>query len=68
VRLYFTDLMSVQPTIGGEDLIALGLSPGPAFREILDRIRDARLDGMVKTRVDELALAKKLAAKPRGGE
>ncbi len=33
----------------GEDLIDMGFSPGPLFREILDAIEDAQLDGAIKT-------------------
>jgi poly(A) polymerase len=28
----------------------MGYSPGPAFREILDAVEDAQLEGVVKTR------------------
>lgn len=53
-------LRSQPPTeIGGRDLINLGLKPGPIFREILDELRDARLDGLVASRDDELAWLKK---------
>jgi poly(A) polymerase len=31
----------------GEDLIALGLAPGPLFREILAAVEDAQLNGEI---------------------
>jgi poly(A) polymerase len=36
--------------ITGEDLIELGLRPGPAFREILDSVEEAQLNGTLKSR------------------
>lgn len=47
--------------IAGEDLIALGLTPGPAFRRILDAVEDAQLEGTVTTREEALRLARSLA-------
>jgi hypothetical protein len=37
----------VRPALTGADLIALGLTPGPLFKEILQAVRAARLDGQV---------------------
>ena len=34
-----------RPLISGEDLIALGFSPGPRFKEILTRVEDEQLEG-----------------------
>ena len=42
------------------DLKALGLKPGPRFKQILDRLLEARLNGEIKTKADERALAKQL--------
>lgn len=50
------------PLISGDDLIQLGFTPGSLFKDLLDRIRDAQLDGIVRTREDAVALARKLAA------
>jgi poly(A) polymerase len=35
--------------ITGDDLIKMGLEPGPHFKEILDRVREAQLDGSIAT-------------------
>jgi len=48
--------------ITGDDLISLGLTPGPIFRQILLAIEDAQLEGRVSTREAALELAKKFAA------
>jgi poly(A) polymerase len=41
--------------LSGHDLIALGLPPGPRFKEILAAVEDAQLDGRLLTREDALA-------------
>ncbi|MDX2016634.1 MAG: CCA tRNA nucleotidyltransferase [Planctomycetota bacterium] len=46
--------------LGGEDLIALGLRPGPEFKKTLDAIYDAQLEGRVLTREQAVALARGL--------
>ncbi len=51
----------IRPELTGEDLKRLlGLPPGPKMGEILRYLREARIDGEVKTREEELALARKL--------
>jgi poly(A) polymerase len=49
------------PLVTGNDLIAMGLGPGPAFRTILDEVYDAQLEGRAATREDALALAQRIA-------
>ena len=49
--------------ITGYDLIALGLEPGPIFKELLQRVRDAQLDGMISTREEALALVRRLSSR-----
>ena len=46
------------PLMSGDDLIDLGLSPGPLFREILNRVEDEQLEGRVQTREQALAFVK----------
>ena len=50
------------PLISGNDLIDLGLDPGPIFREILDEVYDAQLEGRAASKDEAMALAKKIAA------
>jgi tRNA nucleotidyltransferase/poly(A) polymerase len=47
----------------GDDLIALGLKPGPAFKAILFGVEEAQLDGSIASREDAIQLAKNLAQK-----
>jgi poly(A) polymerase len=44
--------------ISGDDLIALGLAPGPEFKRILAAVEDAQLEGAIKTREEALALVR----------
>ncbi len=55
--LYFTELIKVKPLINGHILKEMGFEPGPIFKKILDEVRDARLNGLVKTLDDEKEFA-----------
>ena len=52
--------------ISGDDLIGLGLKPGPDFKEILRNIEDAQLDGRIRTRDEALAQARRALADKSG--
>jgi len=58
ISLYFTSLRHVTTTLAGEDLIRLGLKPGPIFKEVLQAVLDAKLNGQVKTPEDEINYAR----------
>ena len=49
------------PLITGDDLIDVGLAPGPAFRTVLDAVYDAQLEGGLGNRAEALALARAIA-------
>jgi tRNA nucleotidyltransferase (CCA-adding enzyme) len=51
---YYNLMRETQPALGGKDLIDMGLKPGPVFRHILDALLDARLNGEIATREDEI--------------
>ncbi len=53
--------------VTGYDLIALGLQPGPVFREILDAVYDAQLEGRVTDREQALQLAAQEARRRGAG-
>ena len=40
--------------IGGDDLIALGFTPGPGFKQILSEVEDLHLDGALASRDDAI--------------
>ena len=50
--------------VGGEDLKAMGLIPGPDYRRILDKLLLARLDGRVTTKEEEIAAARRIMEGP----
>jgi len=47
---------SVRSRLSGDEVVALGVPPGPAVGRCLTALRRLRLDGMVKTRSHERAL------------
>jgi len=49
------------PVVTGEHLIALGLKPGPAFKRLLDAVREAQLEGRANSTEQGLALVRELA-------
>ena len=55
---FLTGYRQVSPLISGRDLLALGWPQGPKIKEVLEKLRRARLDGLVTTRADELAWAR----------
>jgi len=52
-----TTELNPPPLITGDDLKQLGIPPGPAYREVLEAIRDAQLEKRITTRDEALALA-----------
>jgi len=48
------------PLVRGGDLISMGLEPGPLFGKLLERVRDAQLEGTLKTKEEGLAMVRKL--------
>ncbi|HLF78561.1 MAG TPA: hypothetical protein VJB57_13855 [Dehalococcoidia bacterium] len=56
--LYLRDWRHLRPHLRGDDLVELGVSPGPAVGEMLKTLRAARLRGLAETREDELALVR----------
>lgn len=61
-RRLFAEGVAPTPWVNGDLLVGAGLNPGPAFKQILDRVYDAQLTGEVRCEREALALAKKLAA------
>jgi tRNA nucleotidyltransferase (CCA-adding enzyme) len=55
---FFTRLRRVTISLKGRDLKKMGLTPGPIYRNILQATLDAKLNGQVKTRKDELEFAR----------
>jgi tRNA nucleotidyltransferase (CCA-adding enzyme) len=49
----------VKPQLNGEDLKAMGFEPGPVFREILNALRDAKINGLLRDRNEEVEFVKR---------
>jgi hypothetical protein len=61
IREYLTRYRHTRPLVTGKELRALGISPGPVYRRILNHLLVARLDGRIQTMSDELVLCRRLA-------
>jgi poly(A) polymerase len=56
-----------QPLITGQDLIAAGYQPGPAFARILAAVEDEQLESRIRTREEAMALVRAKFRAPHGG-
>ncbi|MEQ8672674.1 MAG: CBS domain-containing protein [Aggregatilineales bacterium] len=65
IRNYLTQWRNVKAITTGNDLQKMGLKPGPYFKSILDRLRDARLNGEVTTDIEEIRLRDSLITELR---
>ncbi len=58
ISFYYTRLSHITISITGKDIMKTGLKPGPAYRITLQAVLDAKLNGLIKNRADELAFMK----------
>jgi tRNA nucleotidyltransferase (CCA-adding enzyme) len=59
ISTYFTRLKGAKILLRGKDLVKLGLPPGPIFKEVFNRLLEARLNKRVKSREDEVRFVEK---------
>ena len=52
--------------INGQDLIAAGYDPGPAFKTILAAVEDAQLEGRITNREEALTFVQERFQPPDG--
>ncbi|PLX42213.1 MAG: polya polymerase [Deltaproteobacteria bacterium] len=52
---YYTHLAGVSTHLDGDDLVSMGVTPGPIYRDLLEGLLDAKFDGDVVSREDEVA-------------
>ncbi len=57
VKVMGEKLTKIKLYISGDDLKKMDIPPGPIYKRILDQVFEAKLDGTVKTRDDELMMA-----------
>lgn len=60
---FYTNHRLIKPYIRGKDLLELGLKPGPVFTGIKNEIINAKLDGRLETRKEEVQFAAEYAAR-----
>jgi len=58
LKLFRDKLRYVKSTLTGNDLINMGIPPGPKIKEILGRLHEARLDSKVTSKQGEIDLVK----------
>src|SRR5262249_9730417 len=54
--------LNPRPILTGENLIRHGLEPSPKFKPLLDAVREAQLEGTIKTKQEALDLVDRLLA------
>ena len=56
-NIYFAQYQGkAEPALTGDDLVKMGLEPGPVFQSVLNALREARVIGSVSSREEEVAL------------
>jgi len=63
IRDYVNQHRKVKLLVSGEDLSSLGLRPGPRYKELLEKVKRAQLDGLVHSKEEAKAFLKKEVAK-----
>jgi tRNA nucleotidyltransferase (CCA-adding enzyme) len=58
LKLYQDKLCHVRTILSGSDLVEMGITPGPTMKAILREVLNARLDGKVHSREDEIDIVK----------
>ncbi len=54
ISQYITALRYIRISLRGKDIKKMGLEPGPIYREVLHSVLEAKLDGKLKTKIDEV--------------
>ena len=60
VREFLMHYNDTRIHIGGDELLRLGLVPGPRYQEIFQKVFDARINGALHTKAQELHFARQL--------
>ena len=58
---YLNEWRHVKPRLNGRDLARLGIPQGPRVGLLLERLRNARIEGEISTREEEKAFVRRLA-------
>ncbi len=60
------EVLDPPPLVTGDDLIRHGVPTGPVYGALLRRVRDAQLDGEIRTKAEALTLVDRLLAEGLG--
>lgn len=66
LREWSADELNPAPLITGDDLKRHGVPPGPIYKHLLEAVREAQLEGSLKTREEALELVDSLLARGLG--
>ena len=59
-NIYFTQYyMQAKLLLTGDDLLDMGMEPGPVFQSVFKALRQAHIKGEIETREEEVALVRK---------
>jgi len=58
ISLYLSNLQDIRLSITGKDIAKLGVRPGPLYGRVMGQVLWARLDGLVKTKEEEIEYVK----------
>jgi len=56
IQFFLDKLRYIRPSLTGNDLKRMGITPGPRIKEVLDLLHDARLDERIMTKEGEIDL------------
>jgi tRNA nucleotidyltransferase (CCA-adding enzyme) len=65
LRRYLTELRLRTLSVGGDDILALGVKKGPTVGRILERLRELRVEEVIHGREPELEAAREMLEKAR---
>jgi len=60
ISRYLTKIVFIKPYIKGRDLLKLGITPGPIYKLILDKVLEAKVNGLLSSKQDEMDFVKNL--------
>jgi tRNA nucleotidyltransferase (CCA-adding enzyme) len=58
ISFFYTQLRSTQIAITGKDLMQMGFRPGPLYKQVLQSVLEAKLNGQLETVEDEYDFVK----------
>lgn len=59
ISFYYSRLRDLELLIKGEDLMELGVTPGPYFSKVFEKVLEAKLDGKVESKEEEIEFARR---------